>query len=202
MQIVNLLISAVLQVILFSIIPVIWWLVFGKKESTFLNWIGLKGLKIKRKMAYLFIFLLNIILLSSTLLIIPIFIDESSLAQAQFAGQGWSAFIPVLIYAFLQTGFSEELFFRGFLTKRLINKFGFQIGNVTQGFLFGIVHGLMIISTAGIIGAIIITIITAVSGYLMGLINEKFSNGSILSSWLVHGTVNTLASIIVMFNLI
>lgn len=36
----------------------------------------------------------------------------------------------------------------------------------------------------------------------MGVINEKQSEGSIISSWLLHGCVNTLASIMAMFNII
>ena len=55
------------------------------------------------------------------------------MATAQFSGQGMAALIPCFIYDFLQTGFSEELFFRGFLTKRLIHKIGFKIGNLIQG---------------------------------------------------------------------
>lgn len=39
-------------------------------------------------------------------------------------------------------------------------------------------------------------------GWLMGCINEKQSDGSIISSWLLHGCANTLASLITMFNII
>ena len=41
----------------------------------------------------------------------------------------------------IQTGLSEEILFRGFLGKRLIAKFGFAVGNVVQGLLFGTLHG-------------------------------------------------------------
>lgn len=124
------------------------------------------------------------------------------MATSQFSGQGMSELIPALIYAFLQTGFSEEMFFRGFLTKRLVHKFGFQVGNVVQGLLFGLMHGIIFISKASLFGAIIIITITGITGWLMGWINEKQSNGSIVSSWLLHGCANTLASIISMFNII
>ena len=143
-----------------------------------------------------------IFLLIQAFLIIPLFVDKSAMATSQFLGQGVSSLIPALIYAFLQTGFSEELFFRGFLTKRLINKFGFQLGNVVQSILFGLMHGIMFISKAGLLGAIIIILITGITGWLMGWINEKQSEGSTVSSWLLHGCANTLASIIAMFNII
>ncbi len=63
-------------------------------------------------------------------------------------------------------------------------------------------HGIMFFSTVGIFWAFIITVITEISGYLMGYINERYSDGSIISSWMLHGTVNTLASIISMFNVL
>lgn len=40
----NILINTIIQIVLFSLIPLIWWVVTGRKESFFL-WIGLKGIK-------------------------------------------------------------------------------------------------------------------------------------------------------------
>jgi hypothetical protein len=37
----SLIVSALLQVVLFSFIPFVWWLVAGRKEN-FFKWIGLK----------------------------------------------------------------------------------------------------------------------------------------------------------------
>lgn len=203
MQIINLLINSILQTILFSIIPFIWWLVSGRKEKSFLDWLGLKKLIIKDKTKYFMTFVSIVILfLVLSMLVIPFFIDKSIMATSQFSGQGVSALIPALIYAFLQTGFSEELFFRGFLTKRLVNKFGFKLGNIIQSSLFGLMHGLMFISKVGLLSAIITILLTGMIGWLMSWINEKQSNGSIISSWLLHGCSNTLASIIAMFNII
>ncbi|AJS61428.1 CAAX protease [Paenibacillus sp. IHBB 10380] len=200
---INLLISAILQVILFSIIPFVWWLTCGRKELGFFKWLGLKKPIVKNKIKYTITFVCSIILLSiPSFLIFPLFIDKSTMATSQFSGQGLSALIPVLIYAFFQTGFSEELLFRGLLTKRLVHKFGFQVGNMVQGLLFGLMHGMIFISTAGLLGAIIIILLTGTVGWLMGWINEKQSEGSIISSWLLHGCANTLASIIVMFNIL
>ncbi|RUL54018.1 CPBP family intramembrane glutamic endopeptidase [Lysinibacillus antri] len=203
MEIINLLLSAVVQVILFSIIPFVWWWFSGKKEKRFFTWLGLTPINILNKKKYAITFaLIIIILLIPSLIIIPLFIETSSLATSQFTNKGIGALIPALIYAFLQTGFSEELFFRGFLTKRLIHKFGFQIGNILQGLFFGVLHGMMIVPIAGVVGAIIVIFITSIAGYLMGWINEKQSGGSIITSWLVHGTVNTIASFLAMFNMI
>lgn len=203
MQIISLLISAILQVILFSIIPFVWWLIFGRKEAHFFKWLGFKKPVIKNKVRYVIVFAITVISLSiPSFLIVPYFIDKSVLATTQFYGQGVSALIPALIYAFLQTGLSEELFFKGFLTKRLIHKFGFQVGNGLQSLIFGLMHGIMFVSSAGILGAMIIILLTGIAGWLMGWINEKESDGSIVSSWLLHGFVNFLASVIVAFNIL
>ncbi|OAB44427.1 CPBP family intramembrane glutamic endopeptidase [Paenibacillus glacialis] len=202
MQIINLLISATLQLILFSIIPFIWWLISGRKALGLFKWLGLKKPVVRNKIKYIITFVGTIIVMGiPAFLIVPMFVDNSEFASSQFSGQGVSALIPILIYAFLQTGLSEELLFRGFLTKRLVHKFGFQVGNMVQGLLFGFMHGAMFISTAGLLGAIIIIVITGTGGWLMGWINEKQSGGSMISSWLLHGCSNLLASIIVMFNI-
>lgn len=203
MIIINLLISAIVQAILFSIIPFVWWFVCGRKEGGFFKWLGLKKPIVKDKIKYAITFVFTIIVMSTlAFFVVPLFIDKSTMATSQFSGQGMSALIPCLIYAFLQTGFSEELFFRGFLTKRLMHKFGFKIGNVIQGLIFGLVHGLMFISIAGLLGTILIILLTGILGCLMGWINEKQSDGSIVSSWLIHGFANTLSSIVAMFNIL
>lgn len=203
MNIINLTISSILQVIILSLIPLIWWLCTDRKNSNFINWLGFKKTKITDKRKFILAFLVTIpILLMPAYLIIPIFVSGTEMATSQFLGQGISALIPALIYSFVQTGLSEEIFFRGFLNKRLINKLGFNLGNFIQGLLFGLLHGCMFISICGLFGAVVITLITGFVGYLMGFINEKLSNGSIIPSWLLHGCSNLIASLIAMFSLL
>lgn len=200
---INILMSSIIQVLLFSIIPFVWWLISGRKDDTFLNWLGLKRFSIKNKLNYSLLFLAIIVILMIPSLVITTFLlDESTMATSQFSGGGISVLFAAIIYAFLQTGFSEELFFRGFLAKRLIHKLGFQWGNIIQGSLFGLMHGVLFISTSGLLGLVVIVLITGITGYLLGWINEKYSNGSIISSWLIHGTVNLIPAILAMFNVI
>lgn len=202
-MIINLLISAIFQVLLFLIIPFVWWLVTTRKETRFLTWLGIKKIKIRNNKTYMFLFLFVIfILVIPAYIVVTLFMDGSTMATSQFSGKGISALIPALIYSFFQTGLSEEIFFRGFLTKRLINKFGFQLGNSIQGFLFGLMHGVLFMMLLNPLQLIIIILITGVAGYLLGWINEKQSNGSIISSWLIHGIVNTISSTWALFNLI
>lgn len=202
MNIINLLLSSLLQILLFAIIPFTWWWICNRKKYGFFKWLGIKKPIIQNKIKYSMIFILLIVfLIVLSIFVVPFFADKSIMATAQFSGQGIAALIPALIYAFLQTAFSEELFFRGFLAKRLIYKFGFNVGNTLQSLLFGSMHGILFISKAGLFHTAIIVLFTAFLGFMMGWINEKQSKGSIVSSWLLHGCFNTLASIIAMFNL-
>ena len=203
MNAINSLVSALLQVALFSIIPIIWWLFTARKQVPFLQWIGLKKIDISNKKRFIFLFILTLFLFSTlSFLFIPIFVNNEIMATSQFTGKGVFAIIPALIYAFVQTGLSEEIFFRGFLGKRLIGKFSFMIGNTIQAILFGLLHGIMLFGAIGVFGTIAITVFTGAIGWIMGYINEKQSGGSIVSSWMLHGIANSLSSVVAMFSFI
>ncbi|MDM5247833.1 MULTISPECIES: CPBP family intramembrane glutamic endopeptidase [unclassified Lysinibacillus] len=196
-------ISAIIQVILFSVIPFIWWFFSGKKEQSFLAWLGIKKPVIESKGNYFVWFLVIIVLLVVPLATITYFyLDSSILASNRFIGLGFSALVPALFYAIVQTGLSEELFFRGFLMKRFMHRFGFQIGNIMQSLLFGTIHGWMLFSFIPFGGVVLVVMATGFAGYLMGWINERKSNGSILTSWSVHGIANLFASVMAMFNML
>ncbi|KOP80266.1 CAAX protease [Lysinibacillus sp. FJAT-14745] len=196
-------ISAIVQVILFSVIPFIWWFFSARKEQSFLTWLGLKKPVIENKGNYFLWFLFIIILLFVPLTTISYFyLDSSTLATNRFTGLGFSALIPALFHSIVQTGLSEELLFRGFLLKRFKHKFGFQMGNIMQSLLFGILHGWMFYSLVPFGVVVLVVIATAFVGYLMGWINERKSNGSIVTSWGIHGIGNLFASFMAMFNIL
>ncbi|WP_430112552.1 CPBP family intramembrane glutamic endopeptidase [Paenibacillus sp. B1-33] len=107
-----------------------------------------------------------------------------------------------MLYAFIQTGLSEEILFRGFIGKRLNSAFGFATGNTVQAFLFGCLHGVMFFSRTRVINAVIITLFTALIGWFMGYINEKLAGGSIIPSWMMHGLANSFSAMTMMFQLL
>lgn len=200
-MIINSAISAIIQVILFSAIPFCWWFFTARKKQSFLSWLGIKKPVIKIKGNYTVWFLLTIFLLFvPSNLIVFFYIDSSLLASNRFAGLGFAAIIPVLLYAIIQTGLSEELFFRGFLLKRIAHTFGFQIGNTLQSLLFGSIHGLMLFSAIPFGVVVLVVIVTGLAGYLMGWMNEKKSNGSIITSWCIHSFCNLIVSFFALFN--
>lgn len=196
-------INAVFQVILFSVIPFIWWLISAKKEQSFFSWLGLQKPVIENKGNYfVWILVIFVLLFGPPFAITYFFLDSSILASNRFTGLGFSALLSALFYAIVQTGLSEELFFRGFLLKRFMHKFGFQIGNIMQSLLFGILHGWMFYSYIPIGVVVLVVLATGFVGYLMGWINERKSNGSIITSWGIHGIANLLASFMAMFNVL
>lgn len=199
-MIINSAISAIIQVILFSAIPFCWWFFTARKKQSFLSWLGIIKPVIENKGKYFVWLLLTILLLHvPSYLIVFFYIDSSLLASNRFEGLGFAAIIPALLYAIIQTGLSEELFFRGFLLKRFA-QFGFQIGNILQSLLFGSIHGLLLFSVIPFGVVVLVVIVTGLAGYLMGWINEKKSNGSIITSWGIHSFSNLIASFFAMFN--
>lgn len=203
MTAINALISAIFQVIVMAIIPFIWWSITARKKISFFRWIGLEKPIIQNKKKYTIVFGGAVVLFSTmSFAMVPMISNGQNLATSRFSNQGIGALIPALIYAFIQTGLSEEIFFRGFLGKRLIKQFGFNLGNLLQAILFGALHGFMLFSSVTIGMTIVISIFTGLIGWLMGYINEKESNGSIISSWCMHGVANFISSLVAMFGLI
>lgn len=196
----NSLISAILQVMLFSMIPFIWWLCTARKKQPFLTWIGLQKPIIVHKGRYAMYIVLSIFtMLIPSFALVFFYIDRSLLAANQFTGLGAAAVIPALFYAIIQTGLSEELLFRGFLLKRLMKIFDFQVANLLQSIIFGCVHGAMLWSVLPLHVILLVVLTTALAGYVMGWVNERIAGGSIVTSWSIHSIVNFIAACLYMF---
>ena len=128
-EIIQALIGAGVNLILFSFIPFLCWLVFYRKKEKFFSWIGFKKPAIKNKRVFVLLFSL-LMAVSIVSNFIPAIVERSETATGQFQGMGMAALLPALIYGLIQTGLSEEILFRGFLAKRFINRFGFSFGNI------------------------------------------------------------------------
>lgn len=129
-------------------------------------------------------------------------IRDIETATSDFTGLGVAAIPAIVIYAAFNTAFPEELLFRGFILKRLTNKFGFNIANFTQALLFGLLHGLMFYVLVGAVKTILIITLTGAIAWFMGCINEKNSNGSIIPSWIIHTVSNLFSGICAAFSII
>ena len=103
---------------------------------------GLKGVSTKNKWRLWLLVAMTFVAFAAASLFALRLLGNVATAVSAFAGQGASAVPAILSYAVVRTSLSEELLFRGFLLKRLVGKFGFTIGNITQSLLFGLIHGI------------------------------------------------------------
>lgn len=191
----DLIISSAVQLIIMSLIPFIWWLVTARKKESFFKWLGFHGFKEKPLKILLYCALLGLGATAVMYFIMPIVMGDTPTATTQFGGRGFAALPEILIYAVIQTSLSEEIFFRGFLGKRLISKLGFTAGNTIQAFLFGLMHGVLFFVAVGWWQALVLIIVTGAIGWAQGYINEKRADGSIFPSWLCHAVMNIASAL-------
>ena len=189
--------GAVFQLLLFSLIPFIWWLIFARKKESYFKWIGIKKMVHEKRIGNTL--LITVLAVAGytvlTTLCIKMVSDGITTAGSQFAGKGFIAIPAALAYGYIRTGLSEEIVFRGFLLKRTMNKFGFGAGNLLQAILFGLLHGIPFgLATHNIAVTVLLTILPGVFGWFQGWLNEKRCGGSIVSSWLLHGTMNFIVA--------
>lgn len=188
-----------IQFLLFSMAPFIWWKVTKPKEK-FFTWLGFKKPKFNKKIfSLIIVFVIWYIFYN---LDPEMFIDTTAMKESDatvgnmFSNLGVWAIVPAIIQSFFVQSITEELLFRGFFAKRLINKFGFNIGNVIQGCLFGIMHIILFLLAGinvGVIGYILVFLSTGVPALILTYLNEKLFNKSIIPSILVHGLGNFIS---------
>lgn len=195
----NQLLNAVFQVVLFSVIPLVWWFVTARKKENFFKWLGIKKTASED--------VKNLILSIAAIIVVCFLVGELAVwmrgdvaaAESAYKGMGLAALPSVLVYAYIQTGLSEEILFRGFLLKRLAAKFGFTVANIIQALIFGAIHLTMVWGQVGIIAGIVIVIYPMIPAVAFAYLNEKKADGSILPSWIAHGTLNTISTLFSLF---
>lgn len=194
--------NGILELLIVSFIPFITWLIWSRKNVGFFDWIGLKKVESQKKRQLLLTILgISLLFLLFSIIVFAWF-DSSKTATADFSGKGIGALPAILAYAILGTALPEEIFFRGFLLKRMQGKLGFLGANLVQSLLFGLIHALMFIQRIGYLKAIVILIFVSLIAFVLGAINEQQANGSILPSVLIHTLANTIVGLLFAFSLI
>ena len=188
-------INAVIQVILFSVIPLVWWLCTARKKESFWNWIGLKKILPADKKFWISFLLVTAVSFALGMLAL-LLRGEMESADSAYKGMGATAIPSILMYSFGQTAFSEEILFRGFLMKRLQDRWGFGVAAAVQAVLFGGVHILMVWGQVGPVSGAVIVLYPMVVAVALSWLNEKMANGSILPGWIAHGVLNSLSGIL------
>lgn len=194
---INKIINSLLEIILFSLLPFLFWYFSARKQESFREWIGLKKIKGAKKTA-LAIILVTVFYLAISLVFLK-GLNNIESATSEFQGLRFAALPAIFIYAVFNTSFPEEVLFRGFILKRLANKLGFTKANFIQGLLFGLLHGVMFFPLVGNLKTILIILLTSLIALSMGYINEKLSGGSIIPSWIIHAISNLIAGLYAAF---
>ncbi|MDQ3049528.1 MAG: CPBP family intramembrane metalloprotease [Bacteroidota bacterium] len=199
-------ISTILQLIVFSVIPFLFFLFKKDKSLTFFKYIGLYE-PTRKSIIY--------VIWTSLLFVIAgiglTFIDES-IKQAvlspnsvtgklRLMGLNATSISILLIIALFKTSLAEEILFRGFIAKQLINKLGFITGNILQAAIFGIIHLLLFLALTNttFIPLTFIFVFSSFAGWTIGYIKNKYANGSIIPGWIAHGLGNTISYFIIAF---
>mgnify|MGYP001622891103 CR=1 FL=1 len=202
--------TAIVNLIVFSLLPFLWWLLRHRKETGFFQWLGFYRPRLKSKwwvlviFAVLYYFFYNF---DFTQLIDPAtleYVENSDAVSANaFAGIGAAAILPALIQNFIANGVAEEILYRGFLCKRLCGKLGTAAGIVLQAVLFGLMHNVLYMLVGLDVGLwyhILTFVFTGMGALLLGWLNEKIYNGSIIPSIVLHGAGNFIATMLVAFS--
>jgi membrane protease YdiL (CAAX protease family) len=202
-MLVSLALSSMLQLILFTAIPLLYWSITKRKAVPvvpFHKWIGLYRPEFASKRRFLICFITILVTYSIVGLTVSInLLNPKDLANSQFYGLGHAGLFAVFIYSFVQTSLSEEILFRGFLSRVFTAKWGFNIGNTVQAILFGGLHGVMLVNQTGIFPALIVVLITGGIGFSMGMMNERLAGGSIIPGWVLHGATNFISSVMLLY---
>lgn len=190
--------GALVQVVTFALIPFVWWLITARKKENFFKWIGIR--KVEHEGSLLATIMKMVAAVGvygvSTVVVVN-HMDGITKAGSTFAGQGAVAIPAVIAYGLIRTGLSEEILFRGFILKRVSNKFGFVAGNTVQALLFGLLHGVPFgIASHNVVALVVFTLLPGVMGFALGWLNEKKCGGTIVSSWLTHGLLNVIVGCI------
>ncbi|WMM24017.1 CPBP family intramembrane glutamic endopeptidase [Tissierella sp. MB52-C2] len=186
-------INTITNILLFTIIPLIWYLT---KEKTFRGFIHSLGIYKPRKINLLSTFFIVTVVYLITLMANATVILTGNSGRNLVDIKGYST-IELCLYLLLygiKTGIAEEIFFRGFIAKKLIKRFGFSKGNVVQAIVFAIPH-FVIMGTASTVDIIVRIINAFLLGYLLGYIMDKKADGSIIPCMISHILINIVSSI-------
>jgi membrane protease YdiL (CAAX protease family) len=205
-QFVNEFVSAVLQVLVFTLIPFLFFLIRKDKAISFSEYIGFYKTSSK---AITYSVFTSLIFLATGIGLV--FIDEgfkqivlspiSVTGKIRALGFTATSVSILILIAVIKTSLSEEILFRGFIAKRLIAALGVNTGNILQALIFGAVHLLLVwrLINPSPLGLILITCFSTVGGWVIGYIKEKFGNGSIIPGWIAHGLGNLISYTIIAY---
>jgi membrane protease YdiL (CAAX protease family) len=195
-------VSAVLQAGLLGGVPLLGYMAYQKlrHRRTFKESARRSGLQVgnPRYLVYSLAFalagvgLVTFLFTAWPTLIEPLTREGS--AQRQFVGLGFSLSATALAFfnGVVQTGFAEELLFRGLIAGSLSRHLPLLWANLVQALIFLVPHFLILLVMPKMWPVLPLVFLGALT---FGWVRIK--SGSILGSWLMHGTGNVTMALIV-----
>ncbi len=185
------LLSSVVPVLLFSLIPFIVWLLTARKKESFFSWIGFKKVTSDKKECAKYA--IGAIIISDLVgIIVYKFFLNADWNRSTSAGMGIAGLPSAILNSYIHTALSEEILFRGFIQKRLQRIFSFKVATAIQAVLFGFAHIVLLLDKINFVEGLALVIFPIIPGILMAYVNEKKADGSIIPGWLMHGTMNII----------
>ena len=116
-------------------------------------------------------------------------------ALGRFAGlRGGEAIGTALLYGVVQTGFTEELLFRGLIAGSLARRLPFVWANLAQALVFLLPHlGILVVARETWVWGMLPVVF--VGALIFGWL--RIRSGSILGSWLIHASGNVTMALVV-----
>jgi membrane protease YdiL (CAAX protease family) len=198
MSLVNAAISAFLQVALLGGVPFLGYLIYQRRryKRTFREIAGQAGLQLGQPRYLVY----SVACALAGVLILVLWsppleaLTRQGSAQRQFVGLGLG--VPAITMAFLngvvQTGFAEELLFRGLIAGSLSRRLPLLWANLAQALIFLLPHFGILLVAPEVWGMLPVVFAGAL---LFGWVRIK--SGSILGSWLMHASGNVTMALMV-----
>jgi len=193
--------SGLFQLGFFTLIPFIAYLISQRRILGFFESLGFY--LPDKIVSFLVVYLVLFVTSRFFKLTRKIFLEEAPssledklplIQDAIKAGKSPYTIGAVLFLGLITTGLSEEILFRGFLTKALISGLGFGIGNMLQATVFSLLHAVPLYMQKGSLSDSIHEFVRVFSiAFLMGYCLVYLASGSLLPLWVYHGLGNAIA---------
>lgn len=198
MPVVNSILSALLQVALLGGIPFLAYAAYQRwrHKRPFRDSCRRAGLQVGEPRYLLYAAVLAVVVVVVLVVWTPPLepLTREGSAQAKYAGMGISlvSITMAVLYGAVQTGFTEELLFRGLIAGSLFRRLAFAWANLLQTLIFLLPHGLLLLVAPELWPMLPVVFAGAL---VFGWLRAK--SGSILGPWILHGAGNVAIALIV-----
>ncbi|MGN0351768.1 MAG: lysostaphin resistance A-like protein [Roseburia sp.] len=196
------------NIVVFSIIPFLYWLIRYRKKENFFTWSGFykpsynTDIKIWILIIFVVLYVAHYFFDAEFLLsektITALTEGSSAVEGSEWAGKGAAALLPAFLVSYIGNGICEELMFRGFICKRFIHRTNVSWGIIISAAFFGLMHVILVLLSGlevGIDFYIYEFVYTGIAALLLGYCNEKIFKGSIWPSIILHGSVDFISNL-------